>query len=164
MAPDVQMNGSSVSLREATDDDAPVILTVLQAAFEEYRGRLDPPSGVHTETVETIRSKLKAGHAVLAFVGDAAAGCVFYSLESSRVYLSRLAVLPEHRRHGLGRMLIEHVERKARQSNVKHIQLGLRLVLTGLRAYYERMGYRFVREGAHAGFAAPTYVVLEKEV
>lgn len=59
-----------VNLHEATGDDIPILLQVLHAAFEEYRGRLDPPSGVHNETVETLRKKLKTGAAVLLQISD----------------------------------------------------------------------------------------------
>jgi len=158
------MDGSKAFLREATDDDASVILRVLHTAFEEYRGHLDPPSGVHSETVETIRGKLRVGGAVLAVVDGTVAGCVFYQPEGSHLYLSRLAVLPQYRDQGLGRALTQYVERRAQEVNLQRVQLGLRLVLADLRAYYERLGYHFVRQGAHEGYAAPTYVVLEKQV
>lgn len=151
-------------MREATADDASLILTILHAAFEEHRGRVDPPSGVHGETIESIRAKLRTGYALVGVVGGVAAGCVFYAPRGAHVYLGRLAVLPSYRHRGLGRALIEHVERRARALGVRRVQLGLRLVLTDLRAYYERLGYRFVRQGAHTGYAEPTYVVMEKDV
>ncbi len=31
-------------LREATDADVPIIVAVVRSAFDEYRGKLDPPS------------------------------------------------------------------------------------------------------------------------
>jgi hypothetical protein len=40
----------------------------------------------------------------------------------------------------------------------------VRLALAGQRAYYARLGYRQVGLGTHAGYAAPTYARLEKEV
>ncbi len=149
-------------LREAMDAEAPVLLGVLQAAFEEYRGRLDPPSGVHNETVETLRQKLKTGAAVLALVHDDVAGCVFYHLETSHVYLGRLSVLPRYRGHGVGRALVEYVERRALELDMPRVQLGVRLVLSHIRTYYERLGYHPVRFTAHEGYAAPTSVIMEK--
>ncbi|MGH2405709.1 MAG: GNAT family N-acetyltransferase [bacterium] len=102
---------SRLHLREATDDEVPILLAVLQAAFEQYRGRLDPPSGVHSETLETIRQKLKTGSAVLALVDDEVAGCVFYQQQASHMYLGRLSVLPKYRRQGVGQALIDcHAE------------------------------------------------------
>lgn len=139
-------------------------MAVLQAAFEQHRGRLDPPSGVHGETVESLRQKLKAGAAVLALVNDEVAGCVFYQQETSHVYLGRLSVLPEYRRHGVGRALVEYVERRALELNVPRVRLGVRLPLAEIRAYYERLGYRPIRCAAHEGYSGPTYVIMEKEL
>ena len=153
---------SELILREATIDDAPAITAVLMAAFEEYRGRLEPPSGAHGETVEKVREKMWAARVVLAQAGDQVIGCVFYELSSRRIYLSRLAVLPAHRRRGVGRALVEYVEGCALALNVPCVRLGVRVALAENRAYYERMGYRFVGAGAHDGYAEPTYLILEK--
>lgn len=153
-----------MDLRDATFKDVSAILGVLQAAFEEYRGRLDPPSGVHDETSETIRKKLSTGSAVVAEVGGDMIGCVFYVLEGSCLDLGRLAVLPRYRRHGVGRALVEYVEDRARALNVAYVELGVRLALPHLRVYYEALGYRSIRYGAHEGYTEPTYVILAKDV
>lgn len=155
---------SRVHLREATDDEVPVLLAVLQAAFEQHRGRLDPPSGVHSETIETIRQKLKTGFAVVALVNDDVAGCVFYQPQPTHVYLGRLSVLPRYRGRGVGRALIDYVEGRARTLGIPRMQIGVRLLLTDIRAYYERLGYRVVRYTAHEGYTEPTSVVMEKDL
>lgn len=84
-------------VRVATLDDAPPLLELIHAAFEQYRGRLDPPSGAHTETDASIARKLQAGGAVVAVDSDQLVGCVFYQPEIDHVYLGRLAVRPGHR-------------------------------------------------------------------
>ena len=155
---------SELTLREATVDDALAITAVLIAAFEEYRGRLDPPSGAHRETVEKVREKMWSARVVVAQAGDQVVGCVFYELSSQHVYLSRLAVLPRHRRRGVGRALVEYFEGRALALNAPCVRLGVRVALAQNRAYYERMGYRFVQAGAHEGYAEPTYLILEKTI
>jgi GNAT superfamily N-acetyltransferase len=155
---------SSVTLREATDADIPALLAVLMAAFEEYRDQLDPPSGAHDETEKRLRGTLRGAHAVLAHVGGEPVGCVFYAPMGDYVDLFRLAVLPGHRRHGIGRALIEYVEGRALAIGITCVQLGVRTALPGNRAYYERLGYRFREARAHSGYAEPTYVILEKRL
>ncbi|HET8679275.1 MAG TPA: GNAT family N-acetyltransferase [bacterium] len=157
------MEEKSVHLRQATGGEIPILLTVLHAAFEEYRGRLDPPSGVHNETVETLRQKLKTGAAVLARIGDDVAGCVFYQQEPTYVYLERLSVLPTYRRQGVGRALVDYVEQKARRLKLP-VQIGVRLPLADIRVFYERLGYRVVRCAAHEGYSEPTYAVMQKDL
>jgi len=153
-----------VRLREATGDDAPTIVAVLQAAFEEYRGRLDPPSGAHGETIEKVRDVMRAACGVVALDGDQVVGCVFYAPEGGHIDLFRLAVLPAYRQRGVGRALIEYVESRALALGIPRVQLGVRVALPRNRAYYERMGYRFLETRTHEGYVEPTYVILEKSL
>src|SRR5262249_14485391 len=43
-----------LELRDAGAADASTLLGLMQEAFEEYRRTLDPPSGVHHESTETV--------------------------------------------------------------------------------------------------------------
>jgi GNAT superfamily N-acetyltransferase len=151
-------------LREAKEADVPTVVAVLHAAFEEYRNRLDPPSGVHRETVLTVSQKLTSARAVLALRNTVAIGCVVYETTVNHLDLFRLAVLPANRRAGVGRALIEYVEVQALGLNVPRIRLGVRLVLTELRAAYERLGYQPIEFHTHPGYQTPTYVILEKVI
>jgi len=153
-----------VTLREATAADLPVLVSLVRAAFEEYRDRLDPPSGALDETEETLGQALGAGFAVIAYRDREAVGCAFYHRERDHLYLGRLSVLPAFRRHGIAQALTAYVEQRARALRVPRVQLGVRTALPFLRAYYERLGYRVVRQEAHVGYAAPTSVVMEKEL
>lgn len=154
----------SLVLREATAADIPTLVTLVRTAFEEYRGRLDPPSGAHNETSETFRQALQTGFAALALVNDAAVGCVFYYQEGEHMYLGRLSVLRPCRRYGVGQALTEYVEQRTRDLGLLRVQLGVRTALPRLQVYYERLGYHVVRYEAHEGYTAPTYVVMEKQV
>lgn len=154
----------STVLREATQADIPTLVAIVHAAFGEYRDRLEPPSGAHRETPVSIQQALHTGWAVLACINDTAAGCVFFHQENNHLYLGRLSVLPAFRRHGLGRVLTEYVEQRARALGIPCVQLGVRTALPHLQAYYERLGYRMVRYEAHPGYTVPTSVVMEKQV
>lgn len=152
------------TIRDVTDDDVETLLALIHSAFEEYCGRLDPPSGAHAETRESLLRKLTGAKAFLAMAGPEPAGCVFWETEAEAVYFSRLAVAPKFRRRGLGRTLIDRVENYCRSLKRSRVRLGVRLALTRQRAYYERLGYRPVETKAHAGHAEPTYVIMEKVV
>jgi GNAT superfamily N-acetyltransferase len=151
-------------LREASEADAETLAALLRAAFEEYRGKLDPPSGAHDETAALVREKLEYARAVLALAGEEPAGCIFYETPQEYAYFSRLAVLPAYRRRGLARTLIAYVEGQARALGRQRVRLGVRLALPQQRAYYERLGYRAIYALAHAGYTEPTYLMLEKEL
>jgi predicted N-acetyltransferase YhbS len=153
---------SEIALREATDDDIPTIVAVTRAAFDEYIGWLNPPSGAPNETPEKVRAKLASGHGVLALIGDRVVGSVYYSAEAEYVYLGRLAVLPEYRGRGIGNALVAEVERRACELGVARVRLGVRVALPHLRVRYERLGYQVYEERSHEGFAKPTYLMMEK--
>jgi predicted N-acetyltransferase YhbS len=161
---EIGLETQTMVLREATQDDVPTLVALIRTAFEEYRGRLEPPSGAHRETAASIGHYLQQGHAVLALLNGQAVGCVCYHQEGEHVYFGRLSVLPTFRQHGVGLALITYVEQQARALGVKRTQLGTRIALPHLQAYYERLGYRVVRYEAHAGYDVPTSVVMEKQV
>ncbi|HVN55892.1 MAG TPA: GNAT family N-acetyltransferase [Anaerolineaceae bacterium] len=158
------METSALLLRPARLEDAPLLQYLVQAAFTEYEGKLDPPSGAHQETVETVRELLQKGGAILALVENEPAGCVFFQNEGSYLWLERLSVLPKYRRRGVARALIEAVEQEAALQKIPAVQLGTRLALTHLKDYYTRLGYRPIRFEAHEGYTKPTYVLMEKEI
>jgi len=154
----------SIRLRHAQESDAPLITAVLHAAFEEYRGVLDPPSGVHHETVDTIRQRLHEGGGVLAWLDNQPVGCVIYTPRDGYLYFGRLSVLPEYRGQGIARALIESVEQRAVEFGFSRVQLNVRVALANMLNYYTRLGYRVVRYGTHEGYTQPTYVTMEKEI
>jgi ribosomal protein S18 acetylase RimI-like enzyme len=153
---------SQLLLREGTEADLPATLGVLQAAFEEYRAWLDPPSGVHRETVASLGQELARGQLTLALHEDAIVGCVFSHVEGDHLYFGRLAVLPEFRNRGIAGALIAAVEARARDLGLHRVRLSVRVAQADNRARYERMGYGFVEARSHAGYREPTFVVLEK--
>ncbi len=149
-------------IREARSDEAALLHDVLLRAFREYEGCLDPPSGVHAETVASVRTKMEGGGALVCEVGGVAVGCVFYAPKAGYLYVGRLAVLPEYRRRGLGDLLLHAAEQQARALGLPRVRLGVRLALNGLRAYYEARGYAPIAFRSHTGYTEATYVEMEK--
>ena len=153
---------NDISVRAATEADIPTIVALIHAAFKEYDGVIDPPSGAHKESAEKIREKLATEQAVLALLDDQIVACVFYRDEGDYMYFGRLAVLPAYRKRGISAALISYVEARARELGLPSVRLGVRVALPHLRARYERMGYRAIEEHRHAGYAVTTYLVMEK--
>jgi GNAT superfamily N-acetyltransferase len=151
-----------ITLREAGFEDAQVLLRLMRAAFEEYEGVLDPPSGAHQETIATVGRRLARGAAVLASVADEPVGFAFYEPDEGLLYFGRLSVLPQWRNRGIGGALLDYVERVARESGAAGVRLGVRLQLPHLVARYERRGYRTTKRMTHAGYTQPTFIHMEK--
>ncbi len=153
-----------IILTSAVASDVPLLLSLVHAAFEEYRLLLNPPSGAHRETLETISKKLVDGGAYIAWMGETALGCVLIEPDGDALYLGRLAVLPEYRRLGVAHLLIEAVENQARVSGLNRVTLSVRVQLPRNRAFFERLGYQFVAYNYHDGHTEPTFQTLEKHL
>lgn len=70
-------------------------------------------------------------------------GIMHYRIEDAHLLL--LAVKPRFRHRGLGRRLLEWLERPARVAGIQHIHLEVRASNAGARAFYRALGYREAR-------------------
>ena len=153
---------AELTVREARGDEAGRLHDLLLRAYREYEGHLDPPSGVHAETVASVRSKMNEGGALVCEEDGVIAGCVFYAPKADYLYVGRLAVVPRYRRRGIGDLLLRAAERRADDLGLPRIRLGVRLALGKLRTYYEARGYVPIAFRSHAGYAETTYIEMEK--
>jgi predicted N-acetyltransferase YhbS len=154
-----------LTLREATPLDAEAMYHLTKAAYEEYRGFLDPPSGVEKETLKAVRSAVRDGGAIVALTDGMAVGAVRYEQrDDGSLYVGRLSVLPSHRHRGIGRALMSTVEERARHLGLTRITLGVRLQLPQNRAFYESLGYRADGHGSHPGYNRATWLHMSKKV
>jgi ribosomal protein S18 acetylase RimI-like enzyme len=157
-----------VTIRVATIEDAPLILEITRAAFEEFRGRLDPPSGALHETLETLRdATFQPDHgATLAFVEDTPAGAMRWSVHPLRehLYVGRVAVLPAYRRQGVASALMTWADGHARALGLPAVQFGVRLQAPENIRFYQRLGYEIAGQEHHHGYDQPTFVWMRKQV
>lgn len=156
--------GERFWIREATASDARTAAAIIQAAYVEFQGKLDPPSGAHTETEKSVRSLFESERCILAGWGDTAAGCVFFRTGEADTYLHRLAVAPVYRRQGVGHALVTAVETQARLARSSRVRLGVRLQLPQNQVFYRNLGYTVSSHHSHPGYTVPTYVSMTKDV
>lgn len=150
-------------LRAATAADAPTVAAIIVAAFEEYRGKLDPESGAFGETAEAIAAELaRESGAILAERNGQIVGCVMVKLIDDDIYFGRLSVVPAARGQGVARRLIEAVEDEARRRELAGVRLGVRIVLTENQRMFTSLGYVEVSREAHEGFDHPTSINMRK--
>jgi GrpB-like predicted nucleotidyltransferase (UPF0157 family)/N-acetylglutamate synthase-like GNAT family acetyltransferase len=158
------MAESIVVVREATRRDIRVMLQLIQTAFEEYRGLLDPPSGAHSDTEGMLSLLLQVEHALIAEVDGQPAGCVFYHISDRSLYMHRLSVPPPWRRQGVGARLVAAVEQVARDLLMDWVTLGVRISLPANRRYYEKLGYQVYDFASHPGYKTITFARMRKWV
>ncbi len=150
-------------LRAATAADAAAVAATIAAAFEQYRGKLEPESGAFRETADGIAGELaRYSGAIVAERNGRMLGCVMVKLTEDDLYLGRLSVLPEARGQGIARRLVEAVEDEARRRELAGVRLGVRIVLTANQRLFTALGYVEVGREAHEGFDHPTSINMRK--
>ena len=70
------------------------------------------------------------------------AGFAIMRYRDDDAHLDLLGVAPEYRRSGLGRRLVEWLEKPALVAGIATVLLEVRESSAGARAFYERLGYR----------------------
>jgi N-acetylglutamate synthase-like GNAT family acetyltransferase len=137
-----------VKIREATKDDAALLTGIIRGAFRDVAERfgltMDAcPRHPSNCTVEGVQSALEKGVTYYILENDGKpCGCVALERAGEGVcYLERLAVLPEFRRMGFGKALVEHVLGEASRIGARRVELGMIAKHTELKEWYENQGF-----------------------
>lgn len=130
-----------MEIRSSASEDVSEMVKLIHAAFEKYRGKLNPPTGAHNETVQSIQSELTKGGAFIAESNRKLVGCVLWANQGKNLYFGRLAVLPEYRNHGIGSKLIHAIEQKASGIGCSGLLIKVRTSLPELVVYYSGKGF-----------------------
>jgi ribosomal protein S18 acetylase RimI-like enzyme len=126
-----------IPIRIATESDADAIARLVNTAFlvEEFfieRDRTNPA---------TVRGLIERGKFLLAEDGPNLVGCVYMELRGERGYFGMLSIDPSRQRMGVGRRLVDAVEKYFRDAGCKFSDLKIVNVRTELRTLYRRLGY-----------------------
>jgi GNAT superfamily N-acetyltransferase len=139
-------------LRLAEPNEADVVHTVMRAAFIESEAE-ELPSSALDETVDDVRRALEEGGAVLALVDGRTVGCLRYRIADGALRFSRMGVLPEARKRGVGAAMVAYVEAHARRLGLERVELTARSQQPDNRPYYQRLGYTVVGYSERYGVA-----------
>lgn len=114
---------------------------IMQTAFAEYIGKLNPASPCHTETVGDVAKAIHHGGAILAWMDGVPVGSARYSIYPDGFYVGRVSVLPSYRGLHIASVMMDYLEGLATGAGCARMQLQSRLNLPQNIALYERMGY-----------------------
>jgi ribosomal protein S18 acetylase RimI-like enzyme len=140
-----------IEITTATPDEAPLVYQIMQAAFAEYVGVLQPPSGVDLETVNDVVCAMREGGAVLAWMDGEAVGSARYSFhdEGHTCYVGRVSVLPHARGHGIASTMVTYIEGIAREKGCESMEIMVRMNLEHNIHLYEHIGYNIAETFVH---------------
>jgi N-acetylglutamate synthase-like GNAT family acetyltransferase len=138
----------SSKIRICTEEDARVLAETIRRSFGDVAERFgltqeNAPRHPSNCTVDWIRKDMERGVNYFAMENrECIIGCVALERANTGVcYLERLAVLPDHRRRGFGKTLVEHVLSKAKGLGVNYVGIGIIAEHTELRDWYRKLGF-----------------------
>ncbi|MNR21526.1 putative acetyltransferase [compost metagenome] len=132
----------NIQITQARNEDAVIVHDVMQKAFQEFQGKLTPPSGALLETPDDVRRKMSNdGGAIFATVNGQIVGSSQFSFKPAFVYIGRVSVLPSFRGLHIGKQMVEYIEDIARTKGVAEAQLEVRLSVPSNVTFYQKLQY-----------------------
>lgn len=135
------MSDTRVPIRKAVPADARQMLAIQKHAFRRYVGPLAaaqiPPLN---ETLDSVRNDIDAKSVFVAYGSDGLAGSVRFAIKSGVCLIERLSVHPRLQGNGIGRALMETVEKQA-CGHAHKLLLETGLLAGHLIRFYAKLGY-----------------------
>ena len=136
-------------IRKAVKADLPGIRACAENAYRMYIeciGREPAPM------VADFAASIERGHLLVIDQDDAVAGFVVYYEKIGCVHLENVAVNPDFQKRGIGKKLINFVEKQARADGYSRIELYTNAKMTENLGLYPRLGYREFDRRIENGF------------
>jgi ribosomal protein S18 acetylase RimI-like enzyme len=106
--------------------------------------RVFPDAPPHNIPEADIRRKLgiQPELFLVALEGSKLVGTAMGGYDGHRGWVYYLAVCPEHRRRGIGRALMQHLELKLTRMGCPKLNLQVRAANSQAQSFYQHLGYR----------------------
>lgn len=134
-------------IRKATADDIRAMMdlaaesaTAAQWTEQQYRDLISPGANVHRLAIVAEGSLEQVADSRVPIQGIL--GFLIARLLTSDCELENIAVSPAVRRRGIGRQLLECLNRAASEANCESVFLEFRESNQTARAFYERVGFK----------------------
>jgi ribosomal protein S18 acetylase RimI-like enzyme len=85
---------------------------------------------------------MQIGSAYIIFYDEAPCGFIWYSLKGMRLHVNTIIIDKEYQNKKIGTTVLTELEKKARESKIPFIQLGVQGVNKKARDLYIRLGFK----------------------
>ncbi len=152
---------ANLKIRVATQKYITLLAEIIRTSFRnvaERFGLTEKNCPKHASNCETDWIEKDMNRGITYFILEdegRVSGCVALEKVSHELcYLERLAVLPDRRRHGLGKVLVEHILDEAKRASAGCVNIGIIAVQTELKNWYQKIGFveGETKEFAHLPF------------
>lgn len=136
-------------IREVRREDIPECVEVIKRSFQTVANDLGltvenaPRFTSFATTEERLYRQLYAEHRPMYVFWENKRICGYYSLfiqNNNECELNNLAVLPDFRHRGIGKRLLDHALKTAKESGCETVNIGIVEENTVLRKWYEQNG------------------------
>ena len=135
-------------LKEATLDHISILTQIIKNSFKDVAQKYNlnennAPTHPWNCSNDWIITALKKGvnYYLLEFK-NIPIGCVALEIvNSEKCYLERLAVLPEYRKKGFGKILVDFTIKKANEFGINRIEIGIIAKDLELTDWYKKLGF-----------------------
>ena len=153
---------STFHVRLAVFDEASSIASILYQSFVEYESLYTPEAfAATTPTSEQIQNRFDEGPVWIALQRDTIVGTVAAAPKDGGMYVRSMAILPTARGQGIGRVLLEQVERFASESGQRRLFLSTTPFLLRAIRLYEQFGFRRSGEGLQDLFGTQLFTMVK---
>jgi len=135
-------------IRQANEDNIGTLVTLLRSSFSNIAKKFgltieNCPKNLAFCTKERVKGDLDRGLKYYILEKDSQPyGCVAIEKASPDVcYLQRLAILPQYRRKGYGKKLVNHIFEQARKNGANKLEIGIIAEDTKLTNWYGKFGF-----------------------
>ncbi|MEJ2703079.1 MAG: GNAT family N-acetyltransferase [Sedimentisphaerales bacterium] len=135
-------------IRNANEADKSVLVHLLRESFRDVAEKFaltveNCPKFTGFNAKERVETDFEKGLKYYILEENSrACGCVALERAWPDVcYLGRLAVLPEHRNKGFGRVLVNHLFEQAGQMGIRRVEIGLISKHRKLKKWYKKFGF-----------------------
>ncbi|MGH7454383.1 MAG: GNAT family N-acetyltransferase, partial [bacterium] len=153
---------SDIQIRLAVVDEAESIASVLHQAFAEYETLYTPKALAATAlTADQILKRWNEGPVWVALQHDTLVGTVAAVPKGEALYIRSMAILPTGRGQGIGRLLLQQIERFAHEQNYRRLFLSTTPFLSRAIRLYEQFGFQRRSDGPYELFGTPLFTMVK---
>lgn len=145
-------------IRICSLQDCGVLANIIRKSFRDVADRFgltleNCPKHPSNCTEDWVQQHMNRGATYFALESNA--GCVAMKQVSPETFeLERLAVLPEQRKHGLGKLLVNHVLSETKRLEARRVNISIIAEYSKLKKWYVKMGFveGEIKDFAHLPF------------
>ena len=160
-------NEKKYCIELATAKDAPIVRRLANAAYRELSDMGLNYTATYQDEAETLK-RMNTGRCFLLKQDDKILGTILFYKENyftkrNTAYVGQFAIWPEHKKQGLGSILMDYCEKLAKAEGFEGLQLDTAIPAQHLVNWYLKRGYQVVGEQHWEGKTYDSYI-FEKEL